>query len=99
MRILSTLIPLALVAGPALAQPSLAQPRVGDVVGPDRARAEATLAAQGYKLTEYEAEKGRIELKAVRKDPKDAKIPERLELVADGRTGAVIRIEREGDHK
>lgn len=94
MRILSILIPLALVAGPALAQP-----RVGDVVGPDRARAEAALASQGYKLTEYEAEKGRIEIKAVRKDPKDVKAPERLELVADGRTGTVIRIEREGDHK
>jgi hypothetical protein len=94
MRILSILIPLALIGGPAMAQP-----RVGDLIGPDRARAEATLAAQGYKLTDYEAEKGRIEIKAVRKDAKDLKTPARLELIADGRTGAVIRIEREGDHK
>ena len=85
MRILSIALPLALVAAPAFAQP-----RVGEMIGPDRARAEAALTAQGYKVVEFEAEHGRLEIKAVKGTPKGAG---RIEIAADARTGKVIKVE------
>lgn len=69
-----------------LAQPALAQPRLGEVIGPDRPRAEASLAAQGYRLTEFEAEHGRLEIKAVKGE-------ERLEILAEAKTGKVLKVE------
>lgn len=92
MRILTVLVPLALIATPAAAQP-----RVGEVIGPDRAKAEAALAAQGYKVVAFEVEDGRLEVKAVRKSPA---APERIEVLADARTGKVTRVEgRDGDRR
>lgn len=69
-----------------LAQPALAQPRAGEVIGPDKARARAGLAAQGYRLTGFEAEHGRLEIKAVRGD-------DRIEIHADPKTGKVLTVE------
>lgn len=92
MRILPVLIPLLFAAS----APAVAQTRVGEVIGPDRARAEAALAQQGYRLIEYEAEKGRLEIKAGPRDPKPGG---RLEIVADARTGKILRVEQEGGGK
>lgn len=69
-----------------LGQTALAQPRLGEVIGPDKARAQASLAAQGYRLTEFEAEHGRLEIKAV-------KGPSRIEIHAEERTGKVVKVE------
>ena len=81
MRSLFVVIPLL-----ALAQPVLAQPRLGDVIGPDRARAQANLAAEGYRLTGFETEHGRLEIKAVKDQA-------RLEILAEARTGKVLKVE------
>jgi hypothetical protein len=70
----------------AMALPALAQPRVGEVIGPDRARAQTMLAAQGYRLTEFEAEQGRLEIKAVKGE-------DRIEVEADQKTGKVLKVE------
>lgn len=70
----------------AMALPALAQPRVGEVIGPDRARAQTMLAAQGYRLTEFEAEHGRLEIKAVKGE-------DRIEVEADQKTGKVLKVE------
>jgi len=83
MRSLFIAIPFLTLA---LAQPAFAQPRPGEVIGPDRARAQATLAAQGYRLTEFEAEHGRLEIKAVKGE-------DRLEILAEEKTGKVLKVE------
>jgi len=83
MRSLFIAIPFLTLA---LAQTALAQPRPGEVIGPDRARAQATLAAQGYRLTEFEAEHGRLEIKAVKGEA-------RLEILAEEKTGKVLKVE------
>ena len=81
MRSLFVVIPFL-----ALAQPALAQPRLGEVIGPDKVRAQASLAAQGYRLTEFEAEHGRLEIKAVKGGA-------RLEILVEAKTGKVLKVE------
>lgn len=83
MRSLFVVIPFLALA---LAQPALAQPRLGEVIGPDKVRAQTSLAAQGYRLTEFEAEHGRLEIKAVKGEA-------RLEILADAKTGKVLKVE------
>lgn len=70
----------------AMALPALAQPRVGAVIGPDKTQAQTLLAAQGYRLTEFEAEHGRLEIKAVKGEG-------RIEVEADQKTGKVLKVE------
>ncbi len=83
MRSLFIAIPFLTLA---LAQPALAQPRLGEVIGPDKARAQGSLAAEGYRLTEFEAEHGRLEIRAVKGEA-------RLEILAEARTGKVLKVE------
>lgn len=81
MRSLFIIVPLL-----ALAQPALAEPRPGEVIGPDKARAQASLAAQGYRLTEFELEHARLEIKAVKGDS-------RLKILAEAKTGKVLKVQ------
>lgn len=81
MRSLFVVIPFL-----ALVQPAFAQPRLGELIGPDKVRAQASLAAQGYQLTEFEAEHGRLEIKAVKGEA-------RLEILAEAKTGKVLKVE------
>ena len=81
MRLPIILIPLLVATTPALAQT-----RIGEVVGADKATATATLAARGYRLTEFEREDGAVELKA-------NKPGERLELRVDPTSGKVTKVE------
>ncbi len=81
MRSLFVAIPLIVWAAPALAQP-----RVGETLGPDQTAVQTRLTAQGYRLTEFEAERGRLEIKA-------AKGEERLEIQIEPKTGKVLKVE------
>jgi hypothetical protein len=79
----------------AMALPALAQPRVGEVIGPDKARTQTRLAAEGYRLTGFEVEHGRLEINAVKGEG-------HIEIKADQKTGKVLKVEARkglGDHE
>lgn len=80
MRLPIILIPLLIATTPAFAQT-----RVGDMVGTNKAAATAALAAQGYRLTEFEREDGAVELKA-------SNPAQRLELRVDPASGKVTKV-------
>jgi len=81
MRALFIVLPIL-----AMALPTLAQPRVGEVIGPDKVRTQTRLAAEGYRLTGFEVEHGRLEIKAVKGEG-------HIEIKADQKTGKVLKVE------
>lgn len=80
------LVPTVLVAtllcGPAVA----AEPALGTALGTTLAEIETALAADGYDMTKFERENGRIEVYAVRED-------QRLEMYLDRDSGEIIALE------
>ena len=86
-RFSRTLIAATLLSTAAIATPALAvEPVMGTVLGTTADQITTALAEDGYKVTEYENEHGKIEVKVV----KDGR---RKELKIDPTTGAIVAVE------
>lgn len=86
-RFSRTLIAATLLSTAAIATPALAvEPVMGAVLGTTADQITTALAEDGYKVTEYENEHGKIEVKVV----KDGR---RKELKIDPTTGAIVAVE------
>lgn len=79
---ISTLVVATVITGTALA----VEPTLGAKLGTELQAIGEALAADGYKMTRYERENGRIEVTAIKEN-------RRHEMYVDATTGEVVKIE------
>ncbi|MDP3194816.1 MAG: PepSY domain-containing protein [Tabrizicola sp.] len=81
---------LTLLALTSMPMAALAMPVVGDLIGTDPTTATAALEKAGCKVTEFEAEDGKIEAKCT-----DTATSKPMEVYLDPASGKVVEIKAE----
>ncbi|WP_309664264.1 PepSY domain-containing protein [Tabrizicola sp.] len=87
----SLLLAITLVSASLAAPMAFAMPALGDIVGTNPTDATTALETAGCKVTEFEAEGGKIEAKCT-----DTATNTAIEVYIDPKTGAVVEI-KSGD--